>query len=72
MIPRMEMGVGVDGMTHVHYLHWTLYSQYHYISSTSDHQALNPRVWGPLQYSDLCGVLEKPIQPPKFFTVILS
>ena len=59
----------MDGMTPVHYLYCTLYFSYPYISSTSDHQALNPRVWGPLQYNVLCGVPEKPTQPPKFFTV---
>ena len=53
------------------YIYCTLY--YYYISSTSDHQALDPRVWEPLQYSVLSGVLEKPTQPPNFFHyVILS
>ena len=66
-------GVEVDGMTQVHYLYCTLYFYYYYIGSISDHQALDPRVWEPLQYIVLCGVLEKPTQPPKFFHyVILS
>ena len=42
-------GVG-DGfrMIQVHYLYCALYFYYYYISSTSDHQALDPGGWGPL------------------------
>ena len=38
------------GMIQVHYIYCALYSYYYYISSTSDHQALYPGVWGPLLY----------------------
>ena len=41
-------GQGVEngfGMIQVHYIHCVLY--YYYISSTSDHQALDPGGWGP-------------------------
>ena len=44
-------GWGGDGfrMIQAHYiLHCALYFYYHYISSTSDYQALDPRGWGPL------------------------
>ena len=34
-----------------HYIYCVLYFYYYYISSTSDHQALDPRGWGPLLYS---------------------
>ena len=39
---------GVGGMIQVHYIYFSLYSYYYYISSTSDHQALYPKGWGPL------------------------
>ena len=32
----------------VHYIYPALDFYYYYISSTSDHQALDPRDWGPL------------------------
>ena len=35
------------GMIQVHYIYCALYF-YYYIRSTSEHQALDPRVWGPL------------------------
>ena len=35
-------------VTQAHYVNCALYSYYYYISSTSDHQALDPRGWGPL------------------------
>ena len=35
-------------MIQVHYVYWALYFYYYYISSTSDHQALDPGGWGPL------------------------
>ena len=38
----------VVGMIQVHYVYCALYFYYYYISSTSDHQALDPRGWGPL------------------------
>ena len=40
------LGVGHLGMTQAHYIYCALY--YYYISSTSDHPALDPRDWGPL------------------------
>ena len=36
------------GMIQVHDTHYALYFYYYFISSTSDHQALDPRRWGPL------------------------
>ena len=43
-------GWGGDGfgMIQVHYIYCVLYFYYYYISSISDHQALDPRGWGPL------------------------
>ena len=43
-------GLGRAGlrMLQVHYTHCTLHFCFRGISSTSDHQALNPRGWGPL------------------------
>ena len=38
------------GMIQVHYIYCTLYFSYYYISSTSDHQALDPRGWRLLLY----------------------
>ena len=35
------------GMIQAHYIYCTLHLYYCYISSTSDHQALDPRGWGP-------------------------
>ena len=44
----MDQGGGDGmGMIQVHYIYCTLYFCY-YISSTSDHQALDPGGWGPL------------------------
>ena len=31
-----------------HYIYCALYFYYYYISSTSDHQVLDPRGWGPM------------------------
>ena len=45
------MGDGF-GMIQVHYIYYALYFYVYYISSTSDHQALDPRGWGPLFYSE--------------------
>ena len=36
------------GRIQVHFIYCALYFCYHYISSTSDHQALGSRGWGPL------------------------
>ena len=36
-------------MIQVHYIYYGLYFYYYYISSTSDHQALDPRSWRPPQ-----------------------
>ena len=44
-------GQGVENgfaMIQAHYIHCVLYFYYYYISSTSDHQALDPGGWGPL------------------------
>ena len=44
------IGVEVGGgfrMTPEHSLYWALRFYHYYISSTSDHQALDPRGWGP-------------------------
>ena len=45
----MDWGQG-DGfqMIQAHYIHCALYFYYYYNRSTSDHQALDPRGWGPL------------------------
>ena len=37
-------------MIQVHYSYCALYFYYYYISLTSDHQALDPKGWGPLSY----------------------
>ena len=43
-------GGGSDGfeMIRAHYIYCALYFYYYYVSSTSDHQALDPGGWGPL------------------------
>ena len=46
------MGHGC-GMIQAHYIYCALYFYYYYISSTSDHQALDPGGWGPLQYREI-------------------
>ena len=47
---RFFHGLGKGGlrMLQVNYIYCALYFYYHDISSISDHQALNPRGWGPL------------------------
>lgn len=35
------------GMIQAHYIYCALYIYYYYITSTSDHQALDVRSWGP-------------------------
>ena len=37
-------------MLQAHYMYCALYFYYYYISSNSDHQALDPGAWGPLPY----------------------
>ena len=46
------LGAGRDGfgMIQAHSIYGALYFYCYYISSTSDHQALGPRSWGPLPY----------------------
>ena len=36
------------GMIQVHYIYCALYFYYHHVTSTFNHQALDPRGWGPL------------------------
>ena len=40
-------------MIQENYIYCVLYFYYYYISSTSDHQALDPGGWGPLQYREI-------------------
>ena len=42
---------GRDGfkMIQAHYIYCALYFYYYYMSSISDHQALDPGSWGPLE-----------------------
>ena len=45
----MNQGLGdTFRMIQAHYMYCTLYFYYYYISSISDHQALDPGGWGPL------------------------
>ena len=46
-------GIGEDGlgMIQVHDIYCELYFYYYCFSSTSDHQALDSRGWGPLPYA---------------------
>ena len=54
------MGVeGSLGMIQVHFIYCVLYFYYHYISSTSDHQELDPGGWGPLDQGSLKVVKRK-------------
>ena len=46
------MGDGF-GMIQAYYIYCVLYFYYYYISSTSDHQALDPGGWGPLQCREI-------------------
>ena len=41
-------------MTQAHEIYCALYFYYYYISSTSDHQALDPGGWGPLPQTMTC------------------
>ena len=51
-----DQGWGGDGfrMLQVHYFYPALYFYDYYISSTSDHQALDSGGWGPLLWRCLC------------------
>ena len=44
----MDVERGEFDMIQSHYIYCTLYLCCYYISSTSDHQALDPRGWEPL------------------------
>ena len=44
-------------MIQEHYMYCALYFYYYYISSTSDHQALDPGVWGPMGLGNPGGLL---------------
>ena len=44
----MDGGEMILGMIQAYYIYCVLYFYYYYISSTSDHQSLDPRGWGPL------------------------
>ena len=48
--PRIagQVGGGRSFGIQMHYIYCAFYLYYYYISSTSDHQALEPRGWGPL------------------------
>ena len=41
-------GCGWFWIIQVHYIYYALYVYYYYISSTSDHEALDPGGWRPL------------------------
>ena len=47
IFPQTGMGFGFR-MIQAHYIYCALSFFYYYISSTSDHQALDPRGWGSL------------------------
>ena len=44
----LDVGRGEFWMIQAHDIYRALYLYYYYISSTSDHQALDPRSWEPL------------------------
>ena len=46
-LPRIRLGDGL-GVIPVHCIYCAFYFYYYYISSTSDHQTLDPGGWGPL------------------------
>ena len=50
--PFLAPGIRL-GLIQPHYIYCTLYFYYYYISSTSDHQALDPQGWGPLLEHEL-------------------
>ena len=48
IFPQTRAGRDGSEVTQGHYIYCALYFYYSYISSTSDHQALDPGAWGPL------------------------
>ena len=50
---NLDRGWGGFGMILTHYFYCALISYYYYISFTSNHQALDPGGWGPLQCSTI-------------------
>ena len=53
----IDQGWGHDfRMIQVRYIYCVLYVYYYYISSTSDHQVLDPGGWGPLSQLSLQGM----------------
>ena len=59
--PRSEgEEAGYFGMIQVHYMYCILYFHYYYISSTSDHQALDTRGWGPLFWGTVVSAVSSP------------
>ena len=50
-------GSGGFRMIQACYICWALDFYYYYISSTPDHQVLDPGDWGPLFYREGCCVL---------------
>ena len=62
IFPWTRVGAGRDGfrMIKVHYVNCALYFHYYYISSTSDHQALDPGGRGPLIYRNSVTWMEEP------------
>ena len=50
-------------MIRVHYMYRVLYFCYYYISSTSDHQALDLGGWGPLLQQVKANTVLKPDYP---------
>ena len=49
----LDVGRGEFGRIQAHDIYCALYLYYYYISSTLDHQALDPRSWEPLTYRNL-------------------
>ena len=49
ILPWIGAGMGSGlGIIQVHYIYCTFYFYYYYISSTSEHQTVDPGGWGPL------------------------
>ena len=55
---------GWFGMIQAHYVYCILHFCYYYISSISDHQALDPGGWGPLSSSRASQVVLEIEEPP--------
>ena len=51
----MDTGVGGFRIIQTHCIYCALYFYYYYINSASDHQALDPRCWGPLGWKPSLG-----------------